>query len=908
MILEHCDRESLKVVLRSWLTMWTLLLLTIIKGGPEKYMGPGAYLADFTAGIEISGGQSYIHAFFVSLLNGALVAFAFLCTVVIMAINWRTHGYPTRESVMAELENLGICDHNDWGCALEQMQNGRYLSIRTTAVTIFGMFFSFTLTGLAQTKSRLCSLGWLLHSLTMIIVGTFNNFTPLFEPWMWGRVVLVPILTCYAVRVFFAFAIFPVTSNQKFTESLIKALKESSSQEAIKNFARTQIDGTLMRYEFSYSRLSPQMLREMRSLVQLVATSACALEDLISEPLDLEEHRGNGNEVNFGIHSPEWLKDRLSCKYKPTGRFERASRSYMRETSKSQEYTQHYKICWIKGHQCLSVIVSWLEECSSWRLLSSIIRNEKHVRRQQELHISLRNALQELDNSDIPIHEDKEASVFEFNARNFMAQVHALGHFCLTVDHHRRQPSWNIALMSSGRILSSDTSLIYNLADPEFVFNDDSLPAKALNLYGDQNEIERRDPDATLPRNIFHLCGLTILRIKRILTNPDLTFCIKRAWLTILCLVLYFIRPTAGFAYRNWLLWVAVLATYTVARYAVDGVYGLLGKCTYTFWGALTGMVAWYICRSNPFGYATVLAFVYAYIVYQRHYNSHNMPSASVVFSCTAVLVTGDSWASNHNSLAGLNLGSGFRVAWIRFVTVCIGLFISFLGTIFPRVITGKGIIRVLVANSLEHIGELQAGISNFAIQRWKFPALHIFPARDLMVHKVRTIVSYLNSAEDLRVRMRYEPPLTGNYPKRRFKLLILYTRELVHLFTLLDLAFDGIKDPHSDIPEFLDYLGWTDPALSSASFSLIYMSSQALCSGIALPSVTPGFLSRTYSERKSECKLKGYDVRLAQAAQDIVFCIYERLDAIIIIIKTLVGEIYSLNMEIYDLNATKRQ
>lgn len=903
-ILNHCDSDSLKVVIRSWLTMWSLLLVTIIKGGPEHYMGCAGYLGDFAAGIEIVGGQSVIHALLVSFVNGFLVVFAFSCTVVTMAINWRLHGYPTRHSIMEDLESNGVCKHADWGCAIYQMQQGHYLSTRTTAVTIFGMFFSFTITGLAQTKSRICSLGWLLNSLTMIIVGTFNNFTPLFEPWLWGKVAVIPILTCYAVRILFAVSVFPCTSNAKFTQSLINALKESSSQGAIKKFATTEIDGQLMRFEFAYTRLTVGVLREMRSLIQLAATSAHAIEDLFEHPFEYEDHL-NDEYISFELeHYPKFFRKRLTSCSKPTGRFEAVHRPYVRKALKAAEYIEHYRLCWLKAQLCLEQIITWLEECNSWRLYSSIFRYERRARTQQLRQQSLQKALEELDNLQIPVHKDNEASVYEFSARNFMARIYDLGHFCMAIDRHAPVPFWQIPLRDKTpiHVLSSESSHIYNLADPEFVFNDDSIPARVLSRYDDSKDVEKRNPDSTKPRNIFHLCGCLILRMKRTIFDPDLVFCMKRAWLTILALILYFLRPTAGFAYRYWLLWVSVLTAYTVARYAVDGTYGLVAKCIYTFWGALTSMVAWYICQNNYFGYATVMAFVYAYIVYQRHYNSHEMPSASIVFGCTAVLVAGDSWASKHLLLPGLDLNAGFKPAWIRFTAVCAGLFISFLGTIFPNTVTGKKIIRVLIANSLSHAGELQAIISNFAMRRWENPAVRMSVAKDLVVHRVRAIVGYLNSAEALRVRMHFEPPLTGHYPQKSYEILILYTRELIHLYSLLEFVLDNIHNPRKSVPEVLNHLGWTDPILTSSTFSVVHMSSQALFTGDALPSVTPAFLVGRYLEKEIPWQLEGYDERLTFAAREIVLHIYGRLDAIIIIIKNLVGELYNLNMNIYNL------
>lgn len=976
LILNHLDIPSLKVILRSWLLMWSLTLLCIC-GGTIEFMGPSSFLSTFAAGIEIAGNLSVPAAFMIGMADILSVLFACLVSVITLAIGWRIRGYPSENDIISDLQNHGFCNNLTTmpsfdNCILPTMHQGYFLDSKVTVVTIFGMLFSFTICGYFQSVSKYGKLAWLLNSLYTIIVFPFNNMMPVWRPWFYARNCVVPMGMAFATRFAVSLLIFPFSSHFKVVSSLSMACKKlseisekiqnlsnttqpsangfannflfigSETQQVFSKFIINEMDFELVqRFEVWFSRFEKADLSELRSRVRLVLSALSsfkffyeAMEDQYLDSIAGPDAFTRKYKLKTGSikqHRNKLFQKYLENTWKETGEYEFLFKNefYKRNMEENARYANavtsrdankdyreilaFYQPLVLSANETLSSVGKWLASSGGISLLPWN-SHESYERDFQDMQHSLSNLIQQ-----IKLSKEKLAATTRVYALHGYVSVHyaervaGLGRWCSYIyrDRPHAKLVWPFKLGSGTS--HEELSRADDFAFDGFHDNIGVALQKVTTSFKPITTVQERNPDSSPPRYAFHLFGIIIEKLRAFFYDDTLLFCVKRAILTVAVEFPYFFKTTAPNAFRDWYLWVAVLTAYTVARQAVDGVYGLLAKLLYTFFGCLVGMVAWYISagsgHGNPFGYGAVTAFVWLYICYQRQFNNHFAPASSIVYSCTVTLVLGNSWNAGHIVTDGVNLGRGFSVAWIRFVTVAIGLTVAFLGTVFPQLYTAKRAVREIVGSSLEHIGDLQSSISNFAVQRYQVPGTNIIAHTDSITKEARAIITNLNSAETLRKRLIYEPPLSGVYPSHRYKLLISYVNEIALLYSLSYSFLDDVPDT-SKMPHILHSMGWTDSRLSTGTYTVLYMCCRALYDAKALPSITPGSLYEQYifdvlpetGRTIMDYETNGSVDPTTTIAVSLSSQLYRRLDGVVLLIKDLVGEVYDVNMDLFHL------
>lgn len=1003
LILSHLDYSSLKIILRSWLMMWSLTILCICDS-TIPFMGPSSFLANFAAGIEISGNSSVSLAFAHCMGDLVSLVWALMISVVTLAICWSIRGYPTESGVIEELNLQGHClditSPEFSNCIEPMMHAGHFLNIKITLVTVFGMIFSFTSCGMFQSFSKYGTLAWLLNSLFTIIVFTFNNLMPLWKPWYHARNAFVPMAMAFAARFFVSLIVFPHSSNHRIVSSLARAcnkmkatcekiqVKGMESKPSTSNFINEfkfinfETQEIFTKYiiqeadveivnsiEIWFSHFDKGDLIELRFQVRLIMSALSTFHFFFEAMKD--RHTGSLYDIDESYkvipmikkikppqdlikdfeYLPKYLADQLKDVRKETGLYELGQKlkSIKIRQSASQAENQETKLisqdfesakqnvemrldfeylCILEAcHDLVVSTCSLLGYISDWLTKTSDIvpwvlgyGRSKHRRDCQErIEVVLRALdvhvlkLREARQHATPTY--KQLALYRYICLHMARRVKTMARLCVYVQNKRPEPE----LCTPFEKYKNSSQTLIHTNDLDFDGYHDNIgeaPERTYTSFKPLKRVEIRDPDSSPPRTTLHLLGKAIIKLYHWSYNPDFLFCLKRSVLTVATLTPYFCRSTSRLAYQNWFLWVAVLTTYTVARQAVDGIYGFVGKFFYTLFGCVVGMIGWYISAGsgygNPFGYAAVTALIWAYICFQRQFNKHFTASTSVVYSCTVTLVLGNSWNSGHFSQPGVDLGRGFHVAWIRFVTVTIGITISFLGTIFPHAYTAKKAVRTIIGTCIEHLGDLQASISNFGVQRYSLPHTHIIAHSDVVTRAARAIITNLQSAETLRKRLVYEPPLAGIYPTQHYQLLINHVHETALLYSLIYVFLDEVDDT-SKIPAILQRMGWTDPNLSTGVYTLMHMCGRSLVDGKALPSISPANLAEHFtsgllfhSNMNFQRNIREPDRKIDASmitAEALTSQLYERLDGISLLVKELVGEVYDLNIEIFEFN-----
>lgn len=613
------------------------------------------------------------------------------------------------------------------------------------------------------------------------------------------------------------------------------------------------------------------------------------------------------------------------------------------------------------NNNAIGNILEWFETANEFRVYSLLPGKWKlYTTKQKEMHKKLLDTEKALSDLLIQLgnNEDLIATVKKFS-RNEEVLLSLITHTCLMLFIIRNQTECILGL--SKLLLSIDELTPTPRLFTFFTRTQNDKPQSRSHIDMTENPVEssiphitsnvgRRNPDALAPSSVFHLVGLRTIKLYKLIMNKHLWFWIRSGLLTCACATPFFCRTTAHWYYSHRFVWIVIMCGVSTAEYTGETIYVFYCKVIYSFFGSLLAMVMWYVStgngRGNYYGYSAVTAVGYLYLSYYRHFSSHRALVPAILFGVTCALVMGTSWVDGqYNHLA--NVGYGFHVAWLRFVSVIIGLSIGFLASIFPKPSTSKVAIRNILAKVISESANLHCIVSNFALERVENPLVHSMKRHDVVVEKFRSVLIILAGISHLMTPIQFEIPMTGVWPEKLYKRLQNAVTDIIQLYFILLAIFDKVEDPATWIPHMLKRIGWTDSELCADIFSVAHMTSGSLSSKLELPKFTRANISlkhldllrsqwgisrfslneRFYSEMENidsskekeisdgdsgvlhESLMKNLDFQALFSADgqlDIValfigHLIYKRFDEVMLIVKQLVGEKYDMNETIFD-------
>lgn len=609
----------------------------------------------------------------------------------------------------------------------------------------------------------------------------------------------------------------------------------------------------------------------------------------------------------------------------------------------------------------LDALAHWVDTANNYRTYSFFWHRKKHEARQVTAHEKLlkaRNALelelQSVNNNkweellqwhaqhSVDQRSNKSAHVLElvgsgalfgFTTTVYCENLMRMAKVYLSLDKYvpraRFIAPWTSTHRTRARLnrAAIATSTSTNTAGTEQVPNPDEFAA-----FAPYSNIQTRDPDSLPPRNIGHLIGRHAVRMYSLLLNKHFLFSVRSAIFTVVAAIPIFVRTTARWYYSNRLIWVMIMTGISTSEFTGDTFYAFASKIVYTFFGCIVGMVAWYISAGsgdgNHYGFAATFLCLAVYLAYYRHFSVHSTPMPSIVYTIAVCLVLGTSWVDEQSHVLS-NLNAGFHVAWVRFVTVIIGLTLGFIASVFPKPQTGKRAIRMILSRTLRLIGNLHCDVGKFALQRMDDPSVQMLQRDDVLLHRIRAVLDKLVSIQPMLKSLRFEPDMTGPWPKQKYLRLIRLESDLTRMYLALYVIFNKVQDPQLWVDTMLTKFGWQSDELLAEFFAVLHMASGSLALKFALPKLTcaqttakhmeiliettaekahffgssrPGtpMASRANSfiedSRLELEQLFTPDGQLCLVGLMLVNMIYERIDEIMLVVKGLVGEEYDVD------------
>lgn len=1015
-ITKHLDYALFKVVLRTWLQVWSSVIICVVPRS-RSWVGPAAYLFQIIGFIAVSGGTSIVFNFAMSLMCMVYVLVGWLHSIIALAISVRLRGNPSLQEYAESLIKEGICTvENLTDCTATDIYSGRHLQTRCSVVFIFAILSAMVMFGLSLRIHPTFRQGLICGIISVLINVCYSVFYPVFLPTQVGLVVLKPMGLAFALKVVCLMVVFPTTSNFRYIDGASKHLKAlekacrgnshflSSCKPSEPNFGNYKkfardivgirlklplldLDAILSKYEITFGRFDAGSIGDMRSSLRNVIAFTSNFEQyyqMLEERVDLANNNIRGLSRRRSSVASSKFEDNGHSKlfatvhehYRVVGEYEDKKRiNLLRKricNIDPQERVTLLDIIHISdissklfgrfleiNTNSIADIIKWFGAANEFRIYSLLPRKwDAHRQKQKEMNEMLVETRQKLLDAIKQLGSTDEliAAVKKFS-KNEEVLLSLITHTCLLLYVTKQQTESILSLVEL--LLAIDEST----PTPKFFTffgkskRDKPRVRSNLNMDEDPDDIstpnlditvQRRNPDALAPTSIFHYFGAKMIKIYKLLMNKHLWFWIRSGVLTCVCATPFFCRTTASWYYNNRLVWIVIMCGVSTAEYTGETIYVFYCKVVYTFFGCLLGMVMWYIStgngRGNYYGYSAVTAVGYMYLTYYRHFSIHRALVPAILFAVTCALVMGTSWVDGQYSHLA-NVGYGFHVAWLRFVSVIIGLCVGFLASIFPKPSTSKVAIRSILAKALGESANLHCAVSNFALSRIENSQVHLLDRHDLTVEKFRSVLIVLAGISHLITPIQFEIPLTGIWPEKLYKRLQNAVTDIVQLYYILLSIFDRVEDPATWIPHMLRRIGWTDTELCADLFSVAHMTSGSLSSKQELPKFTRANISlkhldllrsqwginrfslneRFYSEGTEEkdnkeneldpevlhdSLMENIDFKALFSADgqlDIValitgHLIYKRFDEVMLIVKQLVGEKYDMHESIFDV------
>lgn len=216
---------------------------------------------------------------------------------------------------------------------------------------------------------------------------------------------------------------------------------------------------------------------------------------------------------------------------------------------------------------------------------------------------------------------------------------------------------------------------------------------------------KRKDPEHLPPRNRKEQIGNRVRGIAHFLRSPESAFGFRVASATMCLAIIAYLHDTQTFYVKQRLFWAQIMVTISMTPSAGQSLFSFLLRIIGTAVAMVTSLVAWYIVDGNTAG---VLVFFWFFVSW-GFFVMKNYPrliSVGMVYSITNTLIIGYELQTLKIGIAtsesnGQAYYPIYELAPYRLATVCAGLFVAFVWTIFPFPISEHSELRRNLGSSL---------------------------------------------------------------------------------------------------------------------------------------------------------------------------------------------------------------
>lgn len=316
----------------------------------------------------------------------------------------------------------------------------------------------------------------------------------------------------------------------------------------------------------------------------------------------------------------------------------------------------------------------------------------------------------------------------------------------------------------------------------------------------------KSDPDHLPPANAWERLSNQFRRISHFLVSPASAFGLRCACATMSIAVISYLEPTQSFFTTQRLFWAQIMTSISMSPSAGQSLYNFILRILGTTSALLTSWVVWYITGEQTAGilvflFISLLAGPYIIMKYPRY-----IP-VSMIGQITIILIIGYELQVRK---VGLEVATSngqayypiYELGPIRLATVCGGLLVAWIWTIFPYPISEHQQMRKTLGQSLYLLANYYSVMHETIHSRLRDTIGDMTsknsPGRKLEKARLKVYAKANVALQALRMQssfLKYDIPIGGRFPSAQYQRLTEQIQALLNFMSLVSIASSTFGD-----------------------------------------------------------------------------------------------------------------
>ncbi|KAM3418373.1 hypothetical protein BST61_g4370 [Cercospora zeina] len=318
-----------------------------------------------------------------------------------------------------------------------------------------------------------------------------------------------------------------------------------------------------------------------------------------------------------------------------------------------------------------------------------------------------------------------------------------------------------------------------------------------------------KDPEHLPPRNTWEKIGDMIRLIPQALRSDASAFGFRVACATMTIAIICYLHDTQLWFIKHRLIWAMIMVAISMTRTAGQSTWSFALRIAGTAIAMIAAYIVWYIVDGKTAGVIVFLWF-WLFLAFYILLKQKTLLLAGIISAVTAILIIGYELQSRvlgikASEASGQPFYKTYLLAPYRLATVCGGLSVAYIWTIFPYPVSESTELRkdigaalYMLANLNSIVNELvRARIQNIAGEETTkgTRAFHLEKARNLVFTKLLTLLTTLeqNSAFS-----KFQLRVGGRFPREEYIGLIASIQRVLQYITLISYASRSFTSPSS--------------------------------------------------------------------------------------------------------------
>ncbi|KAI7193921.1 hypothetical protein KC363_g2440 [Hortaea werneckii] len=327
-----------------------------------------------------------------------------------------------------------------------------------------------------------------------------------------------------------------------------------------------------------------------------------------------------------------------------------------------------------------------------------------------------------------------------------------------------------------------------------------------MNVYLGEAYKQKKDPEHLPPANAWERASDMLRVVAHFLASPASNFGARVACATLSIAIVGYLRDTQAFFTTQRLFWAQIMISISMNPSAGQSLRNFVLRILGTLVFMLLSWVAYYIVDGKTAG-VLVFYFIFLHLgVYVILKRPEILP-VGMIGQITITLILGYELQVRQ---IGVEIATSngqayypiYILAPIRLATVCGGLFLAWIWTIFPYPITEHSQLRQSLGRSLYLLANYYSVVHESVRTRLRggegdttlkdSPGYKLDKARQKVYSKCSTVLTGLRTQSSF---IKFDIPIGGKFPRKRYQAIINQLQSALDFMVLISLASSAFND-----------------------------------------------------------------------------------------------------------------